>query len=134
MRVLIAAAKVDFGPKLDRSAAILRAKVAPDVEVVPADQIPWDKVGETEGSFPAAYKWSARWHDACVLVETDVGALGRGTFDIAREFLMLGKRVVVLRGDVLLPVASTRRTGTGMKQDWGAVVLSEAPANVKESA
>ena len=124
MKLLVAAAKADFGPRLDEAMAELRPLLKPGLTPVSTADLPWTRVLQAEGSFDGAYRWAARNYAACCLVETAAGALGRGTFQIAQEFLRLGKRMVVLRSGKLHRVVDVAETGAGdWKQNYGSVIL-----------
>ena len=126
MRLLIAASKVDFGPRLDEAIEQVRRLIRPPLVLVAPTAIPWDRVIQSEGSWDGAYRWAARTHAACCLVETEAGALGRGTYQLAQEFLRVGKRVVVLRDGRLLRVMEVVESGANdWKTDYGVAIVED---------
>ena len=114
VKLLVAAAKIDFGERLDGAVETVRALV-PAAQVVSAARIPWAAVMQTEGGFDPAYAWAARVHDALCVLETPDGTVARGTASIIDRFLRAGKRVVALRESRFAVVTGWTLTG---EDDW----------------
>lgn len=116
MRVLLAVAKADFGPRAEHARAQAQLRVGDKAEVVSAMSINWEQIKNLEGSWEGTYRWAAKNFDAVVLLETLEGGLGRGTYEIGQEFLVRGKPCGVLRGDKIERIA--RMTPNGAGSDW----------------
>ena len=141
MKIVVLAAKVDFGSRLDACVARATARY-PAHDVTGADAIQWDSVCDTVAG---SYQWCAAYFDGAVVLETACGGLGRGTFQIVGEFLRRGKPVRVDRdGDVLHVTGVRLRSKDGpelreeymrrMKEEWGYVVTETRSGQVEPSA
>lgn len=132
MRILVAAAKVDFGPRLDAAVALVRSK-CPDAAVVSSSELPWEQILASEaGSWDRAYAWAQRNHDTLVVVETGKKALGRGTFDLCQRFLQAEKVVGVVRGDRVAPVIGCYKSAIQSWKDCYGLVETPGDADAEE--
>lgn len=114
MRILVASSKMDFY-KLYGATELVRNKLQNTAQVVNGEDVPWDSILETEGSWDEVYNWSARAFDALVVVETDEGGLGRGTYEMVKRFLDKNMSVGVIRGKEIKEVKEVRLFN---KQNW----------------
>lgn len=107
MRILLTASKIDF-PKLAVAVQTVRDKMKNTAQIISGDDIDWPSILETEGSWDGVYAWTKRAFDGLILVETDEGGLGRGTYEMAKLFLEANLPVGVIRNKELKEVRSVR--------------------------
>lgn len=125
MRILVVAAKVDSAsPRFADAVAVVRTRVGDRADVVSPSSETWERVRAAEGGWKGLPRWAVREFDALVVLETERGGLGRGTFDVAVAFLTAAKPVAVVRGGQLLRVHGVGPTGEGdWKEYWGQCVV-----------
>ena len=114
-KILLVCAKADFGPRLQTALEEARAFVGEGHIVVDPASLDWAAVQRAEGGWDAGYRWAARAHDACIVLETESGSLARGTFELAQNFMKLEKRVGVLRGGKVTRVEALQKS---LAADW----------------
>ena len=123
MRILVTASIQDFD-KLEKAVVAVRQKVVNTAQVISGEDVPWESILATEGSWDGAYSWAVRAFDALTVVETESGCLGRGTYEMVRKFLDKSMSVGVVRGEEIKEVKDVRVFDKhDWKQNYGILVL-----------
>ncbi len=115
--VLIATSLTDSAKEAPAAAAFKAAN--PDVDIVLARTLDWQKIRSQTSGFRAAYQWVSRAFAGIVAVETDVGAFSRGVYDMTSAMLQRGDREVwgFTAAGKLVKIAAVEETG---ENDWKA--------------
>lgn len=116
MKILVASAKAEFY-KLDEICRELKALLGDKAEVVRADEINWERWKAETGSWDGAYALAGKTFDRLVLTETEAKGVGRGQFELWKQFVGREKKVSIIRHGMNKPEALDRLS-LSKEGDW----------------